>query len=261
MSDNSASMQTISSQASAPAGAGSETKDAATCACGCSRLVRPGRKYIRGHHTKHKPLRGENNGMRGKTPWNKGLKKETDSRVRKNAESTSRTRKRLSAEGKLVPHNKGKCKDDYAPLAQVSEKVTGTQNGSYGRRAWNKGLTKDANPDLVTYGVPGQSHWNWKGGISPSYGYHWLFLREKVKVRDNHQCMYCSTQEGLVVHHVLPYKESRNHEMRELVTLCRRCHGALEARLRLDQVDDIVRTVQRCTEAVRNGCPPLTGGQ
>lgn len=71
--------------------------DPPLCACGCGLPIisqsygknRP--KYVHGHYIKGHPLAGSCNGMFGKIPWNKGLTKETDSRVAKNAAGTSRS--------------------------------------------------------------------------------------------------------------------------------------------------------------------------
>lgn len=49
---------------------------------------------------------------KGNIPWNKGLTKKTDERVKRNGENTSKTKRRKFKEGKLIPWNKGLTKDD-----------------------------------------------------------------------------------------------------------------------------------------------------
>jgi len=43
------------------------------CECGCKQIAKPGSRFIRGHNGK---------GVKGHTPWNKGITKKDDSRIR-----------------------------------------------------------------------------------------------------------------------------------------------------------------------------------
>ena len=52
---------------------------------------------------KNSLLKGKNNPMYGKTPWCKGLTKETNTRLKEIAEKMSKIRKKLYGEGKLKP--------------------------------------------------------------------------------------------------------------------------------------------------------------
>jgi len=76
--------------------------------------------------------------MMGNTPWNKGLAKETDSRMKKSAETLSRT---INSDPQLleIRSNNGKT--------------------NVGRKPWNEGLTKENDSRIVKYasklmGVP-----------------------------------------------------------------------------------------------------------
>lgn len=63
---------------------------------------------------------------KGKTNlWNKGLTKETDERVRRNAQSTSLVRKKLFKEGKLKAWNKGLTKETSEGVLKYSLKNKG----------------------------------------------------------------------------------------------------------------------------------------
>lgn len=57
------------------------------------------------------------------------------------------------------------------------------------------------------------------------YGPGWAAQRKRIINRDQ-GCAYCGTTESLEVHHIT--KSTRPHD-RELVTLCRRHHRAIEA--------------------------------
>ena len=67
-------------------------------------------------------------------PWNKGLTKETDERVVKNAEHTSQGLKGN------IPWNKGLTKETNKSLQTVSSKVSQARKG---KSSWNAGLTKE----------------------------------------------------------------------------------------------------------------------
>jgi len=64
----------------------------------------------------------------GCIPWNKGLTKFTDERIRKYGESGSKTQKERLKTGKII----------HSPLAGFQK----------GKPAWNKGLTKDTNDSV-----------------------------------------------------------------------------------------------------------------
>ena len=80
-------------------------------------------------------------------PWNKGLTKHTDSRIKKQSETqtgrnfTNEHRENLSKAMKgKIPHNKGKPASEEQKKKQ-SKKMKG-------KSSWNKGLTKEKEPRL-----------------------------------------------------------------------------------------------------------------
>ena len=80
----------------------------------------------------------------GKVAWNKGLTKEIDERVKRNIAGTSKTRLRLFNEGKLIPHNKGKTKENYEPLRKLSKKLSGKNNPHWkgGKRRYHQYIAR-----------------------------------------------------------------------------------------------------------------------
>jgi predicted transcriptional regulator len=78
--------------------------------------------------------------FQGKVAWNKGLTKETNKSVAKNALGTSSTRQKLSAEGNLPIWNRGLSAEDNLVWKQVCDKAHEARRG---QTAWNNGLTKD----------------------------------------------------------------------------------------------------------------------
>ena len=101
-----------------------------------------------------------------------------------------------------------------------------------GRPSPMKGLRKLTSPDLITTGVSGERHWNWRGGVatehtkirnSPEY----KAWRDAVFHRDKYRCKKCGTRPRWVeAHHVQSF--SINVELRfdvdNGITLCRECH-------------------------------------
>jgi len=60
----------------------------------------------------------------------------------------------------------------------------------------------------------------------------WCRRRQDIIKRDGGECQYCSTEEGLEVHHLRPKREfdspSKANHPANLVTLCTDCHRRLE---------------------------------
>lgn len=69
----------------------------------------------------------------------------------------------------------------------------------------------------------------------PSYGWRWhrsgwRVTRRQFKANGNDACKSCGQADGkLSVHHIEPYRVSRNDDFSNLVTLCTKCHGAAES--------------------------------
>ena len=54
----------------------------------------------------------------------------------------------------------------------------------------------------------------------------WFALRDKVLIRDDHECRYCMSSQQLQVHH-MRYEAGKmawEYPMDVLLTLCKRCH-------------------------------------
>jgi len=64
------------------------------------------------------------------------------------------------------------------------------------------------------------------------YGRTWPAQRRKARKRDCDTCQNCGSTDNLHVHHIVPFRISRDNRLRNLVTLCASCHTTEEARLR-----------------------------
>lgn len=78
-----------------------------------------------------------------------------------------------------------------------------------GRIATVKSLTRGP----VLYGQP---HWRKQ-------------LRASVLERDGHMCQGCFSTKQLVVHHIRPWRASRDNSLENLITVCRSCHARMHA--------------------------------
>lgn len=92
--------------------------------------------------------------------------------------------------------------------------------------AWKTGKKKNK--------IRGTKHHWWKGGISRlPYPYDFNeALREIIRKRDNHKCVYCGVPQeecvkNLHVHHIDFNKDNLNPD--NLVTICNSCHSTITA--------------------------------
>lgn len=76
--------------------------------------------------------------------------------------------------------------------------------------------------------LTGARNGRWRGGRALNYGPGWKQIKEAVRARDKF-CRHCGkTPEengrALDVHHINPFRFSNDHDMANLVALCRSCH-------------------------------------
>lgn len=106
----------------------------------------------------------------------------------------------------------------------------------------------------------GESHWNWKGGISfePYCSKFNNMLKEKIRERDNRTCQLCGKTEQnedkkLSVHHIHYDKENCNPD---LISLCKRCNTTVNynrnywEEIFMNKLND--RNLLLCVEILKN---------
>jgi hypothetical protein len=123
---------------------------------------------------------------KGYTPWNKGLTKETNEIVRKQAEEHTgykHTEEAIKKIGKASKNNKYNL--GRTPSKETRKKLSDSNKGS--------------------------KHWNWKGGITPRSmnSIEHKQWRTFVFERDNYTCQMCGDDVGgnLEAHHIFEFSK------------------------------------------------------
>lgn len=75
-----------------------------------------------------------------------------------------------------------------------------------------------------------KSHF-WRGGKMAPYVGVWHERRKEALERDGYKCVLCNSQDRVQVHHIIPYRYSRSHNINNLVCLCRSCHSREELKV------------------------------
>ena len=75
----------------------------------------------------------------------------------------------------------------------------------------------------------GSKHPMWKGGHTRKYRYSirgrsWKEIREEVIRLDRNRCQVCGRTKRLNVHHIIPFRYTKDNSLTNLITLCRSCH-------------------------------------
>jgi hypothetical protein len=159
----------------------------------------------------------------GKPAWNKGLTKETDSRVAKYAHTKQGkkfTEEHISKLSKAhkgqVPAIKGKH-FNHTEIAKEKIRINAKTNPNYGMK--NKNHSQETIKKLS-----GENSYWWQGGISfEPYTTDWTeTLKKSIRERDHYTCQICKGH-GHHVHHIDYNKRNCNPD--NLITVCIRCHG------------------------------------
>lgn len=79
----------------------------------------------------------------------------------------------------------------------------------------------------------GENNSRWKGGHEYYRGKNWFQKRKKTLERDGYKCMICGKDKKEIgrnpdVHHIIPYRFSKNNSLPNLISLCREHHTEVE---------------------------------
>jgi len=140
-------------------------------------------------------------------PWNKGLSKETDERIKKIS---------ISKRGHNT-WNKGLKGKEY-----LNHYKYGHPKGMLGKHHTEETKRKRSTSEL------GPKNPAWKGGKSfePYTSEFNIMLKEQIRQRDNWTCQICGFKQNgikLDIHHIDYNKNNVNPS--NLITLCHKCHS------------------------------------
>jgi len=232
------------------------------CACGCNEVVWNGKHYSLGHNSrvsnpakspearaklKARKLSDEqinrliaiNTGSKRSDATKllmsiakKGKKVKPFSEQHKDNIAKARQGKKLSEEhikNLSLSHmgNEGFWNGKKRP--ELSENFKGEGNPSWGRKQSIETITKRIKR--------GDEHYNWQGGITPetrrrTRGLLWRQIADRIRLRDNNTCQVCGkfgNKKKLPVHHIIPFKISKNNDDTNLVVVCEPHHTKLDA--------------------------------
>lgn len=147
------------------------------------------------------------------------------------------TKKRKSTKGIPHPGMKNRLSGEDNPFygkKHTEESLRKISSAKSGKPTWNKGLNISGMSGhkhsgevrmRISDSLRGEKCYAWKGGkISRRWGHEWKLIRKEVLIRYNYQCLKCGRTGRLDVHHVVPYREVQEHNVENLIPLCKSCH-------------------------------------
>ena len=137
---------------------------------------------------------------------------------------TKESKKKMSENLKLQ-HKNGSRKKSYEKISKAKKGHThGFKKGIYQGFGFKKGCKP----------------WNYIDGrskvVAPArYGDDWDKIRLLIYNRDNYTCQKCGKKMDknniLHIHHIIPFLETFDNSLHNLITLCRTCHRQEDARI------------------------------
>lgn len=161
--------------------------------------------------------------MSNKTPWNKGLSKDTSIILKNQGLNHSLKMKGIKWSQEIINKRRilliGRKRAEWEKI-KISIGRQGIKFSEQHKNNISKSLT-------------GEKNGNWLGGITPKSAGRlnkkgWKDIRLKVLIRDNYTCQFCG-REGNNVHHIIPYRICEHNNINNLTTLCRPCHRKEDA--------------------------------
>lgn len=66
---------------------------------------------------------------------------------------------------------------------------------------------------------------------NPDYrGHRWTEIRTRIIERDKNKCRLCGEKQRLQVHHIVPWRQTKDNSSSNLITLCISCHQSIKGK-------------------------------
>ncbi len=133
-------------------------------------------------------------------------------------------------------HPKTEFKKGYKQTEETKRKMSEGKKGHITTKKTRKKIGI-ANSIALKGKYAGEKSWNYIDGRSYNkspyrYGDDWEKIRYLVYVRDRFTCQHCGINKvKLDVHHIIPFLETFDNSLGNLISLCRKCHMKEEQRL------------------------------
>jgi len=180
--------------------------------------------------------KGKNNPMYGKVAWNKGIPRTLEQKL----EHSTKMKESYKTKTKKGFQKGNKTKTQYRKghtslykgkkmSKEFCKKVTeGKLKSEYKHSLETK--IKQKKQKL------GSKNFNWRGGVtlenrSRFNTLEWRGVTKKCRERDNYTCQKCNKKRSIEVHHIIPWRITKDDSLDNLVTLCKSCHLKIEIKL------------------------------
>ncbi len=131
------------------------------------------------------------------------------------------------------------CKNSFWYYPSLHKKRKYCSNKCYGisRIGNTDGFTTEKSIGNRNGFKKGNKPWNYLDGRSKTasparYGDDWEAIRYLVYLRDKFTCQHCGIKGiGLHIHHKIPFLQTFDNSLKNLITLCPSCHRKEDARI------------------------------
>jgi hypothetical protein len=177
---------------------------------------------------------GNGNPMFGKKAWNNGIP-QTDMQKKRQSEII---KKLYKEKGNVIGFKNGnKTKSQFknghivwsankkmSPEFCLKVKLSKLKNPWYPNETQKK---------IISEKNSGSNHANWKGGITKESAKRfnnrkWKKIVKKIREKYNNKCQKCGKENSKDVHHVIPFRISRDNSEKNLILYCKSCHLKVE---------------------------------
>lgn len=191
--------------------------------------------WNKGKSKKEFPLLSNSGVKKGNIPWNKNIKYLCPKRkTGKIVKCYTCNKEIYRPKCKLGKNNRYYCSKKCQSLSPYKKEISSK---------WMKFLNKDKNIIIkriktrkLNDKLLNRKPYNYIDGSSNerySNFKEWIKIAKKCYKRDNYTCQHCGKKGGLIhAHHIIPFSISKNNNLKNLITLCPKCHNKEHRRLR-----------------------------